>query len=511
MGVNAGPTYPLTRRTDRAAKICALETRQTFSSMAAIAFVAGLALFFTVPAFSQLQADSFRDLYLGQWIAHHGIPHVEVFAIANRGRPWIDQQWLSDLISFTAWKLAGYRLLALLNAGAFAGAYAMLAGLMRRRGTSAPLTIAFASFAMVSAFTLVFIRAQMLALPLFPALLWLCLADAENEQARWWVWLVIPLLALWGNLHGSVLLGAAVGSAYLLYRSCLMLVRRRVRSAVVYGGLAVAAVLTLIATPYGTGIVHYYREFAGNGAVRAADLEWAPPAFPALSFFQFVVPLALAFISTAVAWSRGRRPSLIVVGAVVLSAVASGLAMRNNVWLGMAAALLLAETASSWIPTQAPRISFLRTLTVLAAIFAVVGVVRLSTQASQRFEVLAPQRAINAAATYATAHPCSRVLADILSVSALLWHDPSLAGRVAFDGRIEAYPQSALRSWVAFQNADGPRAFQIASTYPILIGSSRFPTLVRRLAALPGGTVLGRGSHGIAVLNHGASSGCEER
>jgi hypothetical protein len=68
----------------------------------------GLALFLTAPRLCSSRPTASGDLYVGRWIAARGIPHREVFAIANRGRPWTDQQWLGDLIGYQVWNLAGY-------------------------------------------------------------------------------------------------------------------------------------------------------------------------------------------------------------------------------------------------------------------------------------------------------------------------------------------------------------------------------------------------------------------
>ena len=45
-------------------------------------------------------------------------------------------------------------------------------------------------------------------MPLFAALVWLLARDARRPDRR--IWLVLPLLALWANLHGSVLLACAL-------------------------------------------------------------------------------------------------------------------------------------------------------------------------------------------------------------------------------------------------------------------------------------------------------------
>jgi hypothetical protein len=470
------------------------------SAVITAAFVAGLALLLAAPAFMQLQADSFRDLYLGRWIVVHGFPHREAFAIANQGGLWVDQQWLADVFSYLTWRLGGYQFLAVVNAMAFASAYGLLAALMRRRGSSVAVAISFSSFAMVSAFTLVFIRAQMLVLPLFVAVLWICLRDSERSSFSRSALLIVPLLALWANLHGSAVLAAGLAAGYSLYRCGRMLFHRERASAAGYAGLVALIGLTLLATPYGPGVLHYYAEFLGNKAMGAADFEWDPPTFPTLGFFQFVVPLALVSSGVLISFLRGRRPSMLLVAGVAVTATAAGIAMRNNVWLGILAALLLAETAGTWIPTRRYSVTFMRAVGVLAVVSAATGIGRLAFESSQRFEILAPQRAIRSAATYARSHPCAKVLADIVTVSALLWHEPWLAGRVGYDGRIEVYKPRALMDWVDFQAAIGSRPLATARGYTILMASSRSPRLMRELTDLSGSTVLDRDSTGITVL-----------
>ena len=54
------------------------------------------------------------------------------------------------------------------------------------------------------------LRAQALALPLFILVLELASADVRRPTPR--MFLALPLVALWANIHGSVLLGAGMVS-----------------------------------------------------------------------------------------------------------------------------------------------------------------------------------------------------------------------------------------------------------------------------------------------------------
>lgn len=472
------------------------------STLVAAAFVFALAICWTWPAFRQLQADSYRLLYQGRWIAEHGLPYHDPFTVAASGRSFADQQWLAELSDYEAWRLGGYGGLAVLSAVAFGSAFALLAALMRRRGASFALAISCATLGLLGTFGVTFLRAQVLALPLFVALLWLCLEDSGQPRLRRRFVLVLPLLVLWANLHGSVLIGVALAGTYVCYRAVKMARRGCRRPAAVYAALGVALALTPIATPYGTHVLVYYEHMIGNPAMGIADIEWDAPAFLTFPFFQFVVPLLVALASLAVACARGHRPPWVLIGLLGLTGVAAALEMRDNIWLSIVAALMVAETASAWLPSRpANRIS-LAGISAAAAGLAALGVAAPLTLSSSSIQLQTPLLAIAGVASYAAAHPCARVLADNTSASALLWLDPALAGRVGFDGELEVYQPESLIQWVRFQTADGARWLSAARGYQVLLGAKAFaPRLVAHLERLPRSSFLVRDARGIAVLD----------
>jgi hypothetical protein len=466
----------------------------------AIGFVGAVAV--CVPAWhivTALLSDSYMTLYTGRWIAAHGIPHREVFTAAAAGRPWVDQQWLAELTDYEAWRIGGYGLLGLLNGLVIGGAYAILAALIWRRAASVVVTVVCATLALFVAAPALFIRAQDLALPLFALLLVLCLTDAEHPQPRRRIVLLVPLLVLWANVHGSVLLGAGLALAYLLYRSVRLATRGDWRNAAIVGGLGVLAALTPLATPYGLHIVTYYHQLMGNPAVAAAAPENRPPSLTDLGFFA---PLLLTIAAFATNVLKRRPINVPLTGAVVVTALAALVASRSTVWFAITAAVFVGWTAQTWLPTQAPTRGFLTGMGVAAVAIGVLGVILLLSpirRGYERFTALAP---ISAAATYATQHPATDVLADNAASSALLWHDPQLAGRVAYDARLERYPEASLERWIRFQISDGVDWDATTNGYQILIGSAIYnPGLVRLLATMPGAQVLVHDPTGIAVIH----------
>ena len=96
-----------------------------------------------------------------------------------------------------------------------------------------------AAFAILT--TLVTIRAQLFSLPLFALLVLLLRADARAPSRR--IWLVPAVLALWMNVHGAALTGAAVAVSYCIF-SRLRAARRRETL-----GVLLALPLALCANP----------------------------------------------------------------------------------------------------------------------------------------------------------------------------------------------------------------------------------------------------------------------
>ena len=99
---------------------------------------------------------------------------------------------------------------------AVAGTLALLVRDARRSGArERALAIALLLLVPACFGPLVAIRGQLFSLPLFAACALLLRSEARAPSNR--IWLLVPLLALWGNLHGAVLTGAAVAGAYLVF------------------------------------------------------------------------------------------------------------------------------------------------------------------------------------------------------------------------------------------------------------------------------------------------------
>ena len=255
-----------------------------------------------------LSQDGWLALVAGRTVAAHGIPQHDYFTHMSYGARWVDQQWLAQLLMYEVQRLGGLQLAdCSLRASsrwlAFAATIAAARDLLGEDLHVLMATVPGAFFYLVTAIS---IRTQGLAYPLFVATLWLLASEVRSPVRRRRVYLVFPMLVLWGNLHGSVTLGAGLA---VLYGLALLIddLRGGGRSLADARAWAfiVLAPLTLLATPYGGGMIHYYRVTLLNSRFSQMVTEWEPvTSVPVLA-----IPLFVLIAITAVAVARAlRRP-----------------------------------------------------------------------------------------------------------------------------------------------------------------------------------------------------------
>lgn len=187
-----------------------------------------------------------------------------------------------------------------------------------RDGASAAVLAVFAVGALPA---LGVVRGQTLSLIPFALLLLLLREESRRPSLR--VWLLVPLVAVWGNLHGAVLLGVAVAGCYLL-------ARRWRSSPWTAAGVGVAMMLALLANPAGVHAPAYYYGVFTNATAQRKLLLWAPLRLDA-PFDLLLAVTALALIGLA---AYARRPVWEYLALAGL-AVATASAARNGIWLGL--------------------------------------------------------------------------------------------------------------------------------------------------------------------------------
>jgi len=299
---------------------------------------------------SLVGADCRWLVALGGTVARGHLPTSLPFASAPTSG-WHDAPAFAELVLHGLWRAFGDRGLVLAQVlAALCGFGALAAGLRRESRTpggaaSAALLVLAGSLPSVAV-----IRNGLFSLALFPVLLLLVQRESRRPSAR--IWLAVPLLALWANLHGAVLVGYALLAVYVV------VARRREAP-----GVLLAGAIALCATPVLWHTPDYYLGVAHNEAARRGVGLWAGP-----SLRGFDIALAITAFALVVTALRDRRWHAWEAVAVAGLAAATIHSVRLGVFLLFVLAYPAARAADIRRPEWLPQLLYL-----FLAVFTVVG------------------------------------------------------------------------------------------------------------------------------------------
>lgn len=407
-----------------------------------------------------ITADSWYALVAGRVIWEHGLPHHDHLALMSYDDRWTDQQWLAQLTYYSLDRLGGLHLVVALHLLLYSAGVALAVAAGYKGSYSVGRT---ALAAIIPVLVLrgwwAIPRSQDFSVLLFGLFLYLIARDRKEQD--WTILVTLPLLAVWANLHGVCLLGAAL---LVLYGACLIHNGRRI------GLLLLAAPLCLLASPYSPSeLVSYYHQTIFNAALQAHVSEWRPPRLQS-DPFVFLTGAAVVFVAV----KYRRRLSFFSLTILIGSLLGALLAQRNIHWYALIAAATLPAALPVYAFPQRLRL-FGRKAADLSLALAVVAAAFVAT-AIAKPAVKMPDRLANE-----INH--GPVFAGGIYADWLLWNRPDLSGHVAFDIRWELLPQSAINQLAAVTNgAKGSQKF-INKHRWVLLDRADNPTLVQLVAA----------------------------
>ena len=397
---------------------------------------------------SLVVGDTWLTLMAGREVVEHGLPSTETITLLGQGATWTDQQWLAQVVFYGAHGLAGMRAVVLLDVLLVLLALAFATATARTSGASSRSTFLIGLLAVIAGPWGWTIRAQSTALPLYAAALWL-LVDASRRGVRRRTLIVLPLLVLWANLHGSVVLGA--GLTVLL--AIVELVRTR-RLAWMPLALVVLAPLCVLASPYGTKLVDYYNLMLVDApfAPILREWQWSSPSGTTALFW------VLAVVAAGLLALRRCRSRLTVYELAVLAVTFVGAvqAVRGVIWFALACAAIL-PVALDGAPDEGRRRR------------AATSTARSRWPRSEDWPLRSsrswrtPRPGTSPTGTSSASRPsarrpatrASRVYATDGTADWLLWRIPDLRGRIAYDVRFELYDQATLDRIVQYGDRRG--------------------------------------------------------
>ncbi|GAA2490430.1 hypothetical protein [Terrabacter carboxydivorans] len=422
----------------------------------ALGAVAGIVAWTSVVGSDALWLSALGDAIRADRRIPVGVP----FAAAPSG-DWVNTTALGQVV-FSVLHLGGSLGVVAGHVVAVTCTLWMLVSAATRRGARITGLVAALLLVLVGgAAPLLIARAQLLSLVPYAALL--VLLRREHDRPSRFIWAAVPLVALWGNLHGAVLVGVAVLGCYLI----LSRLRRDPRTAVGVG------LLSLAATCLNPGLLRapsYYLGVFGGAAMSDDSGMWSR-----LSLSNpFDLLLLVAAISLGYMAFRGRRPAWEYAAVLGLGG-ATLVAARHGIWLllflSVPAALALTRRRGD---AATPREPASRRVSAATALACAVGVAALLTVRAATFNAADDEASQLATATRGQVVLVAEPLAESLAAAGTT---------VWVSNPLDAFEHADQTAYLAFMDGDadgGARAFAGAEVVVALPGSSQERAAVTR-------------------------------
>jgi hypothetical protein len=363
------------------------------------------------------------------WLATRSLSYLDPYSF-TQDRPWINHEWLSEATIAAAYRYGGVSGLVILKFSLaavtlwiLAGALAQLPVLVR----SACLVLA--TWSALAPMTLT-VRPQLWSWLFTVAVARLLLSPPSMRLLA----TLPPLFVLWINMHGGVVVGAALVGAWTIYHAARGMESRGLAVAV-----GVSSVAATLINPYGFWLWQFLAETVRIGR---GIQEWRPIWTAQVEGWAMPWALAMAVVLGAILSSA--RPRIDRVAAMLAMGYASANTMRlvpffvaiSLIYLVPSLRILTARGWPAWTLHAPSRVAAGLALVPLVPVLAVVhGSVWTSSRDCMPIRGdWAPD--LTVATALREASPSGRLVTTYAWGQYSIWHfGPSL--RVSYDGRRE--------------------------------------------------------------------------
>ncbi len=323
---------------------------------------------FTTGGWKTLLGDGDTGWHIrtGQYIlAHHAVPTQDLFSFSRPGAPWFAWEWLSDVLYAGLFQMGGLKAIVLAS-GLMIGLFAVI--VLRYtlwRGANV-LVAVFTTLLATGASSMHFLaRPHLFTLLLVPVCFWVLEADRRKNTR--WLWSLIPVTALWTNLHGGFVIFLAC-IAVLVAGSAIEArlggdesaarwpaVRR-------YGLLLLGCSLGSVINPYGIRLHAHIIEYLRADWIKDIVQEFQAPTFRTEGQLQYEALLLAGLIAIGFLVRQRRFTEALW---ILFLAHASLISVRHAPIYATVAAPLIACELSQWWSASAARMKKSQALRIL--------------------------------------------------------------------------------------------------------------------------------------------------
>jgi hypothetical protein len=238
-----------------------------------------------------IDPDTMWQVTVGQWIIdHRAVPTSDVYSFTMRGQPWISTQWLAQVLYAKTYAVAGWSGPVVLASSAIAATFALLSKFLNR-GLSESTTLVFVAGGLALTVPHLLARPHVLAMPVM--VLWvgglIAAADRRGVPSFW----LLPLMALWANLHGGFVFGLVLIAPIALDAVVGASAKLRTSLALRWAAFGVLALAASCCTPYGWNALLASQKILELGSALPLILEWKPTEFGGLGTFEVCLLLGI--------------------------------------------------------------------------------------------------------------------------------------------------------------------------------------------------------------------------
>ena len=324
-------------------------------------------------------------------------------------------------------------------------------------------------------------RPQLFTFLFFAAML--AILARHNYRRSAPLWTVLPMMAVWGNLHGGFIIGLAALAVYTgVVGMQDLLAGQGLNRAIRLGVLTIAATIATLLTPYGIGNWYTVSHALRNPVTRMAVTDWQPLTFAmakqwsaghlGVAYYFCVLGLMAAMVITFALSPRGNDLSLIAIAVTMVAAAFT--AVRNMPLAVIACSLPVARHFSllSTLPGESGQSLEARSVAMpersgvnqwLALAVAIV----LAFYGGLFSQLIATERAypVGAVGFMQEHNMHGNVLGNFGWGEYLIWH-MAPQSRVFVDGRYDTvFTSQIIRDYVLFY-FDLPGAVKVLAAYP---------------------------------------------
>jgi hypothetical protein len=395
---------------------------------------------------SVIDPDVWWHLRTGQLIVQtHAVFHTDPYSFTRLGQPWVDHEWLSQVLIFGLYRLAGWGGLIAGFGAVTATAFLVVFFRCPGRPYVAGVMTLLGAFASAPSRG---VRPQMLTLLLASVLILVLERSYQHPKLLWWT---PALMLLWVNVHAGYALGIVLMALFLVgdMLDVAFGFKDGPPSTVRFRALALAILAcTAVAglNPYGAAMYAYPLATLRSRFMQSYIGEWLSPDFHQHKYLPFLLMIVATVALSALSPRRSRPREILLLSVMTYAALCS---VRHIPIYALVAIPILSGMVQAWLQERglAKRIESkptsmtpLKTLTnaVLLGGFLVFMVVRVRYVAGRQAEMEAQELPAAAVSFIATHRPPAPILNHYNWGGYFIWRlYPEY--RVYIDGRADLY------------------------------------------------------------------------